>query len=76
MKKIEKLRREALESCKLRGHKMKSFSRKYRHWWYSECKDCGMTVFINDNPVPNDIEISGEAVALNCGDIKYEIVES
>ncbi|KKN56253.1 hypothetical protein LCGC14_0573980 [marine sediment metagenome] len=67
MKKIERLRREALESCNFRGHRMKSFSRKYRHWWDSECKDCGMGVYIVDDPPPNGIAISGEAVALPCG---------
>lgn len=66
MKKIERLRQEALKSCKSRGHRMKPFSRRCRYWWDSECKVCGMGVFVSDNPAPNDIEISGEAVALNC----------
>jgi hypothetical protein len=68
MLKIERLRIEALESCKFRGHKMKPFSRKYRHWWNSECKVCGKGVTVNDNPAPNGIDISGEAVALHCID--------
>lgn len=66
MRTIERLRQEALESCKFRGHKMKSFSRKYRHWWDSTCKVCGMEVCVNDNPAPNGIDIGGEAVALHC----------
>ena len=66
MLKIERLRKEALESCKFRGHTMKSFSRRYRYWWNSECRVCGMYVDINDNPLPNEIDISGEAVALHC----------
>ena len=65
MKKIERLRKEALESCKFHGHRMESFSRKYRHWWDSKCKDCGRVVFINDCS-PNGLEISGEAVAVYC----------
>lgn len=68
MKKLERLRKEALESCNFRGHTMRSFSRKYRHWWDSECKKCDRQVCIIDNPAPNQIEISGEAVALHCGD--------
>lgn len=63
---MERLRQDALEICVFRGHKMKSFSRKYRHWWDSECRDCGKTVHLNDDPDPNGIEISGEAVALHC----------
>jgi hypothetical protein len=66
MKKIERLRIEALESCNFRGHKMKPFNRKYRHWWTSECGICGMEVCLNDDPAPNGIDISGEAVALHC----------
>ena len=66
MKKLERLRLSALESCKFRGHKMKPFSRKYRHWWSSECKVCGMEVCLDDDPAPNGIEIGGEAVALHC----------
>ena len=66
MKKIERLRISALESCNFRGHKMRPFSHKYRHWWSSECKMCGMEVQIIDNPQPNDIDIGGEAVALHC----------
>lgn len=68
MKKIERLRLEALESCQFRGHKMRPFSRKYRHWWDSKCKICGKAVCVNDDPAPNGIEISGEAVALNCNE--------
>lgn len=66
MKKIERLRIEALESCNFRGHRMNSFSRKYQHGRSSECRDCGMNVTIDDNPLPNGIDIGGEAVALHC----------
>lgn len=67
MKRIERLRRDALGHCKFRGHKMKPFSRKYRHWWYSECRDCGMVVGIDDTPHPGAIEISGDAATFTCG---------
>jgi len=66
MRKIERLRLEALESCNFRGHEMKPFSRKYRHWWDSECRNCGKGVYLNDEPAPNGIDIHGEAVALHC----------
>lgn len=65
---LERLRKSALESCSYRGHKMQPFRRKHRHWWVSECKVCGKTVVINDIPAPNEIDVSGEAVALNCKD--------
>lgn len=30
------------------------------------CKKCGMMVYINIKPQANEIDISGEAVALDC----------
>ena len=30
------------------------------------CKTCGKNAWVATNPAPNGIEISGEAVALNC----------
>lgn len=69
MKKIDRLRIEALESCKWREHTMKRFEhiQTFRGIvGYSKCKVCGMEVSILTNPWPNEIEIGGEAVALNC----------
>ena len=69
MRRINRLRLEALESCNWRGHKMERF--KYRKWTnrivgWSGCKICGKSVNINSNPAPNGIDIVGEAVALGC----------
>ena len=66
MRKIERLRIEALATCKFRGHKMEPFSRKYRHWWNADCKICGRRVYISDEHRPNGNDIDGEAVALDC----------
>jgi len=67
MRKIERLKREALESCRFRGHKMEHF-KNYGNISkaYSQCKVCLETVAINAYPLPNSIEIGGEAVALYC----------
>lgn len=70
MRKIEKLRLEALESCRYRGHDMGRF--KTHDYWtdqrYAHCKVCNMQVIINSRPTPNEIDLCGEAVALDCGD--------
>jgi len=66
MKKIERLRKEALESCEFRDHRMGLFNRTHPHYWHSKCRACGMEVHITDNPAPNEINIGGQAVALNC----------
>ena len=68
MRKLERLRKEALAACEYQGHKMKRFDRRYRYWWSSECKICGKTVHLNVEPHPLAAEIYGEAVALECGD--------
>jgi hypothetical protein len=57
-----------MSSAGLRGHVI--------FWAYPDsetrqmgrCGCCGKTVYINTKPQPNDIEIGGEAVALNCTD--------
>ena len=71
MRKIERLRKEALESCEWRGHQMRKFERAQK--WLrgsqnglSMCQTCGAWVVINANPAANDIDIGGPAVALIC----------
>ena len=66
MRVIERLRIEALEACKFRGHKMRPFDRTYRHWWSSDCRVCKASVNLNDEPAPNGIDIAGPAVAMHC----------
>ena len=72
MKKLGRLRKEAIDCCNFRGHKMKRFEhcRPYAGiMWghaYSECEICGRSVHINARPEPNGIEIGGEAVAVDC----------
>ena len=72
MNKIEQLRKSALASCNNRGHVMGNFKNvpngiggkiKYAH-----CKVCDKQVVIMEQPAPNDIDIGGEAVALDCND--------
>ena len=67
-KAMAKLQRSALESCNFRGHTMSEFRFTGAHCTASECTKCGMQVACDTHPAPNDIDIGGEAVALNCGD--------
>lgn len=67
MRTEQRLKQEAREGCKFRGHRMS------RHWeglHYKrqsiKCKDCGMHVIIDLDPAPNGIDICGQAVALHC----------
>lgn len=61
MRKVDRLKQEARESCEFRGHKMKRFKDGF-----SECKVCKAWVYITLKPMPNDIDIGGPAVALHC----------
>lgn len=65
---ITRLKNEAMESCMFRGHTMgdwhENFLPNYRG--ISECKNCGKIVCIISNPLPNEIDIGGEAVAVHC----------
>lgn len=67
MSKERALKREAKEASERRGHQMKRYRR--REFWgtpYAECAECGMEVDVTTRPAPNQIDIAGEAVALNC----------
>jgi len=68
--KFTTLKREAKQACIIRGHTMKRFVHgtpgKFTGWAY--CKDCASQVWVTINPKPNDIDISGSAVAVNCID--------
>lgn len=66
MKKLDRLIKEAKESCLWRDHDMKPFEHCTPKIAISNCKKCNMGVVVRTNPLPNQIDIGGEAVALNC----------
>ena len=69
MRKLERLIREARESCNFRGHKMAQFRRsKSGVYAAAYCTKCDRSVVVLTNPLPNEIDIGGEAVALGCCD--------
>lgn len=67
---IDRLKTEARATCKARGHEMTPFRLAIgvskREWYASECKVCNAWVFVINNPMPNETEISGPALAENC----------
>lgn len=69
----EELTIEAAESATARGHDLTPFSR-VTAWGYrpgatrSTCRACGREVTVNPHPMPNQVAIGGEAVALNCSE--------
>ena len=65
MTKIDRLIKEARQSCEFRGHKMMRFKIE-PNIAYSDCKVCGMGCSVIPRPSPNQINIGGRAVALHC----------
>ena len=67
MRTIERLKREAKEAATWRGHELGKFKR--HEWRTSHCAtaecSCGAIVTVNSRPMPNEIDICGDAVALN-----------
>jgi hypothetical protein len=63
---LDNLLRDGKESAALRGHRMGDNVYLSFTCAHANCIDCGMEVYANTLPMPNEIDISGEAVALNC----------
>lgn len=68
---IYELRESAEKGATWRGHKIKwgypiHYSNVARVVQFGVCRNCKMEVMLDTKPPPNGIEISGEAVALNC----------
>jgi len=66
MRKIERLRIEALASCNARGHIMSRFESWDDGSKVSQCRFCKCAVWIDPSPLPNETEIMGKAVAVDC----------
>lgn len=60
------LKKSATTTAKYRGHKMGKWVALDEITAEKTCKNCGMNVHVNIRPLPNEIDIAGRAVALNC----------
>lgn len=68
MPNLDTLQRAAAQTTRFRGHRMRwsTYHGESRSLRIGVCRRCEMSVTCNARPAPNDIEIGGEAVALNC----------
>lgn len=69
MKHLGELKKEATETAICRGHNIiwsSPIHGERTSVQYGECSNCGAGVHINMNPLPNDINIGGVAVAVCC----------
>ncbi len=68
--KLRKLKEQAIDSSKWRGHFMKPFVTYENKYYFSYCRYCDAYVQVTPKPLPNEIDIGGTAVALNCIGVK------
>lgn len=66
MTKLQRLKREARAAATARGHTLARFNYWHGGRYYAYCSQCGEEALVRERPAPNEIEIGGEAVALNC----------
>lgn len=57
---------QALSSARFRGHNMGEWEVVSPTSSQTKCVRCGKYARINTNPAPNEVQISGSAVALSC----------
>ena len=63
---LESLKKSALESCKFRGHSMGEWVSARNGGAMATCIMCLEVAAVNPNPAPNEIDIGGQAVAVDC----------
>ena len=66
MSKMSDLQHEAQQSARFRNHNLDRFHKVGDHKSVARCVRCGAEVDCNTKPLPNEIDIGGEAVAVNC----------
>lgn len=65
--KLATLKAKAREAATWRGHHLGNFiASKDGTKARAECKRCKCSVGVNTHPLPNEIDIAGEAIAINC----------
>jgi hypothetical protein len=66
MSKIQNLKKSAERSAQYRRHNLAPWQKISDKIYRATCKDCEKSVDVNLHPLPNEIAIGGEAVALGC----------
>jgi len=60
------LKREARHAVQQRGHRLGAWIPSHAGRACAECAVCGAWVTVNRYPMPNEIEVGGSAVAIEC----------
>lgn len=73
MKHLTELMDEACQSCSFRGHEKMNIISKSTHIAVLQCPKCYRYVICIEKPAPNQIDIGGDAVAVNCSSPKETV---
>ena len=68
MKSLATLKREAERAARFRGHNLGPWQDRSPNRSFAECEDCDASVTVTVNPMPNEVDVMGSAVAIGCGD--------
>jgi len=66
MANLNELKASAWQAARFRGHLLARWHKSGSNRYCNHCKNCGRLVAIHTHPLPNEIEIGGELVAVNC----------
>ena len=66
--------RLAEQSTRHRGHELRNWTGNGLDFALAYCKRCGCQVTVNASPAPNEIDIGGRAVALDCQHERDKII--
>lgn len=68
MKTVKQLKQEIRQAMKFRGHVPEYKFQTYvkDNWYGISCLKCGCEAQLHVNPLPNQINIEGTAIGLNC----------
>lgn len=66
MTKLAILKASAEDVAKIRGHRLTRWKSVGNGGAKSKCKDCWRWVQVLEEPRPNQVEIGGPALAVNC----------
>lgn len=64
--KREALKSQAIRAATARNHRLGPWTDFDNYRACAKCEVCGKEAYIDGRPAPNGIDVSGEAVALNC----------
>lgn len=64
--KREALKSRAIQSATARNHRLGAWTDYDDYRACAKCEVCGKEAYVDGNPAPNGIDVSGEAVALDC----------